>query len=218
MAKTFRPEDFTPNEGIKQNSIEDILMEDEEILTTLVPNKKVFILEALLKGLPFVLLWAAFDVFFIVNIINSPATKESGFPIAPILIVFFLLHLMPVWLYVGRVVKRVAGYKNIQYVFTDKRVITRSGIIGIDFKFIYFTDIQALDVKVGILDRLFKVGDLVIRSASQTMILDDIAYPYQYSAKLQKVVTDIKADMAYPNDLRPGENHGYQTKYKGDDK
>ena len=35
---------------------------------------------------------------------------------------------------------------------------------------------------------------------------------YQLVKKLQK---DIYSDVMYPNDLRPEENHGYRTKYKG---
>ena len=35
---------------------------------------------------------------------------------------------------------------------------------------------------------------------------------YQLIKKLQK---DIYSDIMYPNDLRPQENHGYKTKYRG---
>ena len=38
---------------------------------------------------------------------------------------------------------------------------------------------------------------------------------YQMVKKLQK---DIYSDIMYPNDLRPSENHGYKTKYRGFDK
>ena len=30
---------------------------------------------------------------------------------------------------------------------------------------------------------------------------------------LQKITHDIKTDIYYPNDLRPAENKGYNTKY-----
>lgn len=202
---------FNVNENIKQNKIKDILSEEEEILVELRPERKVYIAESILKGLPLALLWGGIDAFIIYMIISTGMT--GVFPIVGFIIVFFAIHLIPVWLYVAQVVKRVAGYKNISYAFTDKRIIIRSGLVGIDFKYIYYTDINTVQVSVGILDRLFKVGDIKITSNLQTAVLDDVTSPYQYADKIQTIVRDLKADMLYPNDLRPEENHGYNTKY-----
>lgn len=200
---------------IKMNEIKDILNEGEQVLVELTPNKKDFILEAIFKGLPFVLIWVAFDVFFLIQIFGV-----SGFDTSMklfIIIPFFILHLIPLWLYIGRVVKRVIGYKNIKYVFTDQRIIIRDGLIGIDFKFFYYSEINSVEVKVGILDRLFKVGDIYIHSDTKQAIIEDINNPYEYSKRIQKLTTDLKSDIYYPNDLRPKENHGYNTRYKRKD-
>ena len=32
---------------------------------------------------------------------------------------------------------------------------------------------------------------------------------------VKKLQTDVYTDVMYPNDKRPKENHGYNTKYKG---
>ena len=203
---------FKVDESIKQNEIKDILGEEEEVLLTLKPERKVYIAESVLKGLPVALLWGGIDAFVIYTLIASGALQEVGM-MAGFLIGFFTIHLIPVWLYLAQVIKRVMGYKNLSYAFTDKRIIVRSGLVGIDFKFIYYTDIDSVDVKVGILDRLFKVGDLYVKSNTQTAVLDDIKSPYIYGDKIQEIVRDLKADMLYPNDLRPEENNGYKTKY-----
>ena len=203
---------FKVDESIKQNEIKDILGEEEEVLLTLKPERKVYIAESILKGLPVALLWGGIDAFVIYTLIASGALQEVGM-MAGFLIGFFTIHLIPVWLYFAQVIKRVMGYKNLSYAFTDKRIIVRSGLVGIDFKFIYYTDIDSVDVKVGILDRLFKVGDLYVKSNTQTAVLDDIKSPYIYGDKIQEIVRDLKADMLYPNDLRPEENNGYKTKY-----
>ena len=42
--------------------------------------------------------------------------------------------------------------------------------------------------------------------------IDNYLEVYNIVKKLQ---TDIYSDTMYPNDLRPEENHGYKTKYKG---
>ncbi len=206
---------FNPDEGIKQNQVEDILEEGETILQRLKPDRRDYILEAIFKGLPFVLIWAAFDAFFIVMMVTTGAFAEMGGFMIPVLIGFFALHLLPVWLYIAGIVKRVGGYKNIEYVLTDKRVIIRSGLIGIDFRYFYYSAIQSVTVKVGLWDRLFKVGDLYLTATNQSAVLEDIKNPYFFGTKIEKIVQDIKADISYPNDLRPEENHGYNTKYKG---
>ena len=203
---------FKVDESIKQNEIKDILGEEEEVLLTLKPERKVYVAESILKGLPVALLWGGIDAFVIYTLIASGALQEVGMMVG-FLIGFFTIHLIPVWLYFAQVIKRVMGYKNLSYAFTDKRIIVRSGLVGIDFKFIYYTDIDSVDVKVGILDRLFKVGDLYVKSNTQTAVLDDIKSPYIYGDKIQEIVRDLKADMLYPNDLRPEENNGYKTKY-----
>ena len=204
---------FNVEESIKQNKVEDILGKDEEVLASLKPNRKVYILESIFKGLPIVLLWGGIDAFAIYMIVSTGAFAESG--MIWFIVLFFALHLIPVWMYIARIVKVVAGYKNISYTFTDKRVIVRSGIIGIDFKYQYYSDISSVNVKVGIFDRLFKVGDVHIQGNTQHIVVEDINAPYIYADKIQKIVRDLKADMQFPNDLRPEENHGYNTKYKG---
>lgn len=205
---------FNVNEGIKANSVDDVLEPNEEVLLRLVPDKRDYVLESIFKGLPVALIWGGFDVFFIIMLVNSGALKEAGW-LALFIIGFFAIHLFPLWAYIAQIVRRVAGFKNIEYVFTDHRLIVRSGLIGIDFKFFFYTGIESVTVKVGIWDRLFKVGDIYVKDQLQTAVLEDIHNPYAYSAKLQGIIQDIKADVAYPNDLRPKENHGYETKYKG---
>lgn len=204
---------FKTKEPIKQNQIEDILEPNETILQRLKPNKKVVILESIFKGLPFALIWAAFDITFIVIMISTGMFQENPGMIW-FVIFFFGIHLLPLWLYIAGVVKSVAGAKNLEYVFTQKRIIIRSGVIGIDFKNLFYSDIEGINCRVGIFDRLFKVGDLYIKAHNQSAVLMNIESPYFFLSKLQKITLDIKTDIQYPNDLRPKENHGYQTNYK----
>lgn len=205
---------FKTDNPMKQNSVEDILAPDESILQRLKPNKTVLLLESIFKGLPAVLIWVAFDVFFIVMMINNNVFNDFPYAIA-LVILFFALHLLPLWLYIANIIKVMAGAKNIEYVFTDKRIIIRSGVIGIDFKNIYYSEVEGINCKVGVFDRMFKVGDLYIKALNQSAVLMNIETPYFFLQKLQKITLDIKTDIQYPNDLRPKENHGYNTKYKG---
>ena len=101
----------------------------------------------------------------------------------------------------------------MEFVFTDKRIIVRSGVIGIDFKSIFYNEVQSGRVDVNWTDRLFKVGDIYIKANTSEAVLYDIRNPYILGTKLQTVVQDITTDINYPNALRPDSNPGYKTKY-----
>lgn len=196
---------------MKENSIEDILSENEKILQRIKPKKSTLILEAFLKGLPFVLIWLLADLAIVLGIIYSEEANE----ILPFIFIFIAVHLLPVWMYLANIVRTVLGSKNIEYVFTDKRIIIRSGVIGIDFKSILYTDISGINCKVGIIERICKVGDLYIKATNQSAVLNNIPRPYFFLNQLQKITLDIKADILYPNNLRPKDNDGYNSNYKG---
>ena len=200
---------FRVENDMQANKVEDVLEQGEKILLRTRPNKKAYILSAVLRMLPIVLFWAAFDIFAIVMMFtHGVSSGEIVF-----LIIFFAFHLIPVWIWIAGIVHAVAGFKNIEYVFTEQRIIIRSGIIGIDFKSLYYSEIEGVNLKVGILDKCFKVGDIYIQSMKQSTVLNDISSPYFILSRLQKITLDIKTDINYPNDLRPQTNHGYNTKY-----
>ena len=110
-------------------------------------------------------------------------------------------------------IKASLAHKNIAYVFTEKRILLRTGIIGIDYKNIYYSDIIGVNLKVGVIDKLCKVGDIYIRANDQNAVLFDVEQPYALLNKIQKIVFDIKSDIIFPNGLRPDTNEGYNTKY-----
>ena len=129
------------------------------------------------------------------------------------MVVFFLFHLMPVWIWLSNVLTANRQHENLEYAFTNKRIIIKSGIIGIDFKNIYYSEIDSVNLRVGLVDRIEKVGDIYIKSIGGANVLYDLENPYSLTEKLQKIVVDIKTDIQFPNNLRPAENDGYSTKY-----
>ncbi len=200
-----------PNE-MQYNKVEDILDGEETVLLRAVPNRRAYILNAVFKMMPVALLWAAFDVFFIVMLFANGVFAALGW-FSLFIVAFFALHLAPLWMWVSGIVRAVGEYKNIEYVFTEKRIILRSGLIGIDFKNIYYSDIEGVNLKVGIIDRICRVGDIYIQAVSQSSVLFDVENPYALLSEIQRIVHDIKTDIAFPNDLRPEINRGFRTKY-----
>lgn len=195
------------------------LTEWEQVLWSGKPKKSAFLINNILTMLPFALIWLLFDSIFIIAFVSSGSPKEMILPI----ILFFAFHLMPVWIWLGNVLTANKKWKNTKYYVTDKRIIVQTGIIGASYDTIYYKDIKNVSLKVGIIDKLLKVGDIYIdtgslltsRSKNVMMTILDVENPYEIYGKLQKIVLDIQTDIEFPNAYRPNENPGYNTKYKG---
>lgn len=204
---------FDVSDSMQANKIEDVLNAGEQVLWRDKPDKRAYVAQAMMKMMPIAIIWLIFDGAFIVGISIGMAHGQIPLAILGFIIPFFLLHLTPVWMWLGNTLKAVVEIKNIEYVATDRRVIVRSGVIGIDFKFLNYDEIETVNVKVSWTDKLFKVGDVYINASSNSAVLFDIKNPYAIGSKMQKVVLDMKTDINYPNALRPDNNPGYHTSY-----
>jgi uncharacterized membrane protein YdbT with pleckstrin-like domain len=63
-------------------------------------------------------------------------------------------YLLILWNYFSKIVR--------EYVVTKKRVLFKSGLIGTDFKSVYYDQIQNVIVDVGLIGKIFKVGTVKI--------------------------------------------------------
>lgn len=196
-------------------NIDDFIDENEKILWRDKPKKSAFIWSKILNMLPFALLWLLFDGFFIFMLIYNNVLEKIGTFFIILIVVFFLIHLTPFWIWLSNVITASIQHKNIEYAFTSKRIIIKSGIF-VDIKNIYYIDVVSVNLSVRLIDRLLKVGDIYIKTNNGTVVLFDIVNPYLVLNQLQKIVNDIKTDMNFPNDLRPQKNSGYKTRYEDD--
>jgi len=196
---------------IKSNdNFNQILTVGETVLWHGKPKKSAFVLNKVLTMLPIAALWLAFDSVFIVSFIASGDFLSMLWFIIP----FFALHLMPVWIWLSNVITAKKKWENTSYIITDKRIIIQSGFIGLDYQTIYYKDIKNVRLQVGAVDKLLKVGDIYLDcNVGVSQGLFDIENPYEIYPKIQKTIMDIQTDMHYPNNLRPDQNDGYQTKY-----
>ncbi len=202
------------------NELKKLVDSKEKILYEGRPSKKCFIFESIFNPLlPVAIIWALLDGFFIIS-----ATGVGAFDggILFFIIPFFLLHLMPVWLYLGGVLLSRRRYKNTYYIVTDNAIYASSGTFSKHFNQKPFAELSHIDLHRGIFDQKFNVGDIVATSnqlnpnSSSASIsicsIDNYVEVYNLVKKLQQ---DIYTDVMYPNDKRPSENHGYNTQYKG---
>ena len=196
------------------NELKSMIGMDETILYEGKPDKKCFIFESILNPLlPVAIIWAVLDMSFM------------GFAVGgmqKIMIPFMLIHMMPVWIYLGGVIFSFRRYKNTYYVVTDHAVYVSSGIFTMNLQEKAFAELSRVNLHRGIFDQMFNVGDIQITTNQFTKknvpavitisSITNYTEVYQMVKKLQK---DIYSDIMYPNDLRPNENHGYKTKYRG---
>lgn len=195
--------------------IKQSLAEGEQVLWSGKPNRKAYILGRVLRMMPIALVWLLFDGAFIGLMIGFDVFGELPPVFIVVIVVFFIVHLIPVWIWISNIVTAGIQHKNTEYLVTDKRIIVKTGVIGVNVTNLYYVDISNVNLKVGITDRMLRVGDIYISGRFKAQVLWDIENPYEVTAKLQKIINDIKTDMLYPNELRPDVNRGYGTRYNG---
>src|SRR3989344_837988 len=93
----------------------------------------------------------------------------------------------------------------VEYAITNKRVIIKSGLIGTDYRSIYFEQISTIIVDVGLIGKMFGTGNLKIdtgktetyssgkhsstRTRTMYETLKDIDTPYEVHNLLQPSIT-----------------------------
>lgn len=216
---------YDNNDGIV---LEDILVLNENILWRGKPKKSAFIINRVLFMLPIVILWLLLDSSFIISLFNDFNRLGNSLIL---FITFFVIHLFPVWVWFYNVVSAGRVWDNTEYCITDKRIITKTGFIGMNYQSLFYKEIRNVTLKVGIIDKILNVGDIHFALVSNCNNYHgnnnvntinsgfiDIEDAYKVYPMIQKIVLDIQTDMEYPNDFRPKDNHGYNTIYENREK
>ncbi len=201
------------------NDLKRLVNENEKILYEGRPNKKSFIFESIFNPLlPFALIWAIIDIGFF----GRAMLASEDVSLLSFVIPFMLLHMMPVWIYLGGVLFTARKYKNTYYIVTDSGIYVSGGILSKTFNHKPFAELSHVDLHRGIFDQMFNVGDIISTSsqlspnnASAAIVIGSISNYIEVYNLVKKLQKDIYTDVMYPNDMRPTENHGYNTEYKG---
>jgi membrane protein YdbS with pleckstrin-like domain len=208
------------------NELTLLVGKGEKILYAGKPDKKYFVFESIFNPLlPFAIVWGLFDMFFIGAAFSLDKADEAAFFIVP----FMALHLMPVWIYLGGALLSFRRYRNTAYIVTDKAIYASGGIFARTYKSKPFAELSHVDLHRGIFDQWFGVGDIITtsaqanpatlngrrRSTNAGISIDSIANYAEVYKLVKQLQEDIYTDVMYPNDLRPSENRGYRTRYRG---
>lgn len=191
----------------------------EQILYEGKPDRKCYIYETVLNPLlPVAIIWAIIDFGALGNLMFRGHAGGMLFFAIP----FMLLHLMPVWLYVGGIVFMAKRYQNTCYIVTDRAIYVSGGVFNKTINVKPFAELSHINLHRGIFDQKFNVGDIVCTTShlnengkSATIKISSIADYVEVYNLVKKLQMDVYTDVMYPNAKRPDENPGYNTKYKG---
>ena len=195
-----------------------LIGQNETILYEGKPNKKCYIFESIFNPLlPVAVLWGIID-FGILGSTMIGGNGNTAFFIIP----FMLLHLMPVWIYLGGVLFSSIRYKNTSYVVTDRAIYISGGVFTRTINSKPFAELSHINLHRGVFDQLFNVGDIIATTnqitqngKSATISISSVSDYVKVYNLVKKLQTDIYSDIMYPNAKRPDENPGYNTKYTG---
>ena len=193
-----------------------VLAPGEAILWRGKPQKKGFIATKALTLAPFAIIWLIIDSSLILNAFRGDSPW--------VLIPFMLLHLMPVWIWLGSVITAGRRWKNTAYYVTNRRIIIQGGFFAVNENSLFYKDIRNAHVRIGLLDKLFGTGDIVFdngmiyhnsrNSRPQLPAMEDLENPHEVYNRIQRIILDMQTDMEFPNAYRPAENPGYGTDYR----
>ena len=127
-------EKYFGGEPPKEYDMEKLISANEQILWRGKPNRKAHILAQVFKMMPLALIWLLFDGAFIGLMVGFDVFSQMPPVFTVFIVIFFAFHLIPVWIWIANIVTAGRRQKNMEYVFTNTRIIIKSGVIGIDVR------------------------------------------------------------------------------------
>ena len=143
-----------------------LLRKGEKVIWSGKPLKVLFMMKGIVSS-AFGLLWLSFSLFAMYMYLW--AGDLQGFEMVAIF-ALSLFVLIGVGLTVGPSLWQVMRYKNTNYVITNQRLITQTGAIGVDTRFIELKNIQEVYVNISFVDKVFGTGSLIVMTAGFSLL------------------------------------------------
>lgn len=152
---------------------EQLIDENEKILWKARPKKFAYLMSKSISMAPAAIIWLIFDLTIIIAICTIPK-GEIPIMMPLFLIGFFALHLTPVWIWLGQIIKASKEMHTIEYVITNKRVLEIRGTTRYIHASIKIKDIEDAVLDKNFIDKILKVGDIYISGIENKIVLFDI--------------------------------------------
>lgn len=169
---------------------DDVLEVGEVIQKGYKPNKAKFAFSRVITALLFVLavgaiiigLWFDSEIVYNEKIVGTCVAGGA----------LFSLTLLVMWF-------SILCYKNTFYVYTNKRIIIRTGIFGVDYHSLDLKNIGASDVCVSFLDKIIRKNTGSIKFGSNSSPIANSYYnfaniedPYQVYKEIKEYIQSIQ--------------------------
>lgn len=174
----------------KENDKDNFLFSKEKILWSNKPNKKAFILNSIFKNLFLVIFLIIFSIIFITLLFKN--IQEITWYMILLTCVYFSFWLIPVWMWIINVISSLKRYDKEEYILTDSRIIIKSGFIGETILGIKYEMINSVNLKIGLIDKLLKVGDIYIIANNQKVVFKDLNDVQKAFEIISNIISKIK--------------------------
>jgi len=166
-----------------------LIVEGERIVWVVRPVFKPFILKNL-TGLIVPTIFLIIPIPFIQQILYSPVPSSMLF--FPIFLLLWYGTLAAIML--SFTLYPILLWRNLYYILTDRRIIVRKGIVGIDYDILNLEYVQQVNVDRGIWDRIYGTGTIIVQAIGVKPIeIRSVADPFKSIDILKKTVDDVKA-------------------------
>ena len=168
-----------------------VLEKDEKIIKMYKPDKKKF------HWFVRLMIWVTMVWFYPIAFIALDPDVRAWFDMSGLAVAGIMIAAVTVLIIIVSCITRIFSsmfYTNRYYVYTDRRIIVRSGVFGIDYKSLEYKNLTATIVKVSLLDKLIKrkTGTIIFGSPSSpvTGALGQMAVnPYRFAHIVDPYVT-----------------------------
>jgi len=165
------------------NDLHSLLSSDERVIWFGRAELKPFIL----KRLPGVIFPS---IFILIPFMVMPFNILMPLSSQPFLILFFIF-----WFGISSLIIFSSSlyplllWRNLYYVLTDRRIIVRKGIIGIDYDILNLEQVQQININRGIWDKFYDTGSIVIQAIGVSPIkIDSIKEPFSVQELIVKAI------------------------------
>ncbi len=166
--------------------IREALEPDESVVWSDKPLKAPFVL----KGIVFALIGIPWFVLPLI-IIMQASPKILLNPAVLLFMAFW--YGVSVLVFFGTPLYSLLVWKNIHYVLTDRRLIVRKGLVGIDYDTLNLDLVQQVNLNVGFWDKKYGTGTLIIQATGvRPVTLYAVREPRKVYEIINRIVREIK--------------------------
>ena len=176
---------------------EPILDTDEKVVKVFKPHKGKMFISVLFVSF---CCWCWLLVAALAGMLTDPETGEYT-PVEWWIVLGICLGIVVFFTAITALFTALA-YRNTYYAYTNKRVIIRKGIFGVDYKSLDMSMIGAIDVSVTLLDKLvhkntgsISYGSMASPIAGQNGVIfkfNHIKAPYETYKEIKTVIDEFK--------------------------